>query len=711
MNKKVQAHRPRALGLALAAIFSTPLLADEQPLLDEVSVTATRDARPTREVPQSIAVVGSQQIEDARMFNIKDALQGIPGVLVDTKNGGYDSRLIIRGAGLKAPYGVREIMVLRDGVPLTDPDSMTRFDWVDTEDLERVEVFKGPGSPFAPGIAGGAIQFVSKSVFDNRADRIKVGLGAWGSKLLNFRLSGLVREDQALALTVSRREQENGWRNWNEYDSTQISLKHGLMLPGGGSWESELAYTKADIQLPGSMDAAGFAHFRDTGRQQDTAEAWKHSGRYSTIWFFNSRLEKSIGDWSLRPRVYVNQWKHYHPVTGLINDSAAWVRNVGTDLEGTYHHQLFGRTAELVAGVTVRSLKNPDSRKYQYADLQTLNAGPQAGRILATLSDEKGALAARSDQNNLLTGIFLFETLRPMERLSIDLGARYDRSRVEINETEYSAYNYSTGKYSSYATPLETRTRHTFKLFSPKVGATWKLNEAINLYASLAQADQVPTDSELSSNPDLQAPTVRNAEVGMKLRTEVMSVDLALYKSRVTDEIITVRQDGENVYQNAGRTRKSGLELSGLRRFGPWELGAGYSYADYSYDQFSEVVRVGNSNTNVDRAGRRLPYVPRHQGNVSLRWSSGGWKLGLTGLYWGTYYLDNANSETYTPGWTASLMAGYAWGPRDRHSLTLNLENLSDKRYAMQVSKDSAGKVTYTAASPRSAFLTYRYNF
>ena len=47
-------------------------------MLDEVSVTATREARSTREVPQSIAVVGKDKIEKKRMFNLKEALEGIP---------------------------------------------------------------------------------------------------------------------------------------------------------------------------------------------------------------------------------------------------------------------------------------------------------------------------------------------------------------------------------------------------------------------------------------------------------------------------------------------------------------------------------------------------------------------------------------------------------------------------------------------------------
>ena len=54
-------------------------------MLDEVSVTATREARTTREVPQAIAVVGKDIIEKKRMFNLKEALEGIPGVQADSK--------------------------------------------------------------------------------------------------------------------------------------------------------------------------------------------------------------------------------------------------------------------------------------------------------------------------------------------------------------------------------------------------------------------------------------------------------------------------------------------------------------------------------------------------------------------------------------------------------------------------------------------------
>lgn len=34
-------------------------------------------------------------------------------------------------------------MVLRDGIPMTEPDSFTRLDLIDGQDIERLEVTKG----------------------------------------------------------------------------------------------------------------------------------------------------------------------------------------------------------------------------------------------------------------------------------------------------------------------------------------------------------------------------------------------------------------------------------------------------------------------------------------------------------------------------------------------------------------------------------------
>jgi iron complex outermembrane recepter protein len=687
--------------VAVVAIFAAHgVQAEEEKRLDEVSVTATREARTTAEVPQAITVVGKEAMDQKKMFNVKEALQETPGVLIDSKNGGFDARLIIRGAGLKAAYGIREIMVLRDGVPLSDPDSFTRLDFVDTLDIDRIEVAKGPGNLFAAGSTGGAIQIFSKSVFDDRANNLKVGFGNQGTENYHLRYGGKVTENQALAVTATYRSMDNDWRSWNQFDTTQTSLKHGLILGSGDVLESEISYAEANVQLPGAMDATLFNQFLASGKQTATSEPWKHSGRYSKVWFVNSKLELQRGEFTFKPRVYYNTWYHYHPVTGIINETPSWVWNLGTDIEGQYRHG----AGTLVGGVTVRSERQPDSRKYQYRDVTRIASGPQAGRIAATLSDQKGLLAETDDSTTLLKGVYLQESWRPGERWIIDVGGRYDVATFEDNNNQTWKYDYATGRYVAGAG--ETTLKKTFNLPAPKVAASYKLDDAFHVFAMVAQAGQIPSTSELSSNPSLEAPIARNHEIGLKGRGRDWQFDASVYNAPVRKEIVQQSNGGVTSYLNAGRTDKKGLELAGSVGIGGgWELGGYYGWTDYKFKEFSEPV----SGVNQDRAGKTLPFVPKQQYGASLGWKSGPWRARLSANTWGEYWLDNANTEKYQGWeWVANLSVGYQW---QAHSLTLNADNLLDKHYAFEVKKDTTGKVTYTAAAPRSLMLTYRYDF
>ncbi|MCX7897721.1 MAG: TonB-dependent receptor [Rhodocyclaceae bacterium] len=684
----------------LALTFAVQSARGEEARLDEVSVTATREARATFDVPQAIAVVGKETLKDKKMYNAKEALQEIPGVLIDSKNGGFDARLIIRGAGLKAPYGIREIMILRDGVPLTDPDSFTRLDFVDTQDIERIEVAKGPGNLFAVGSTGGTIQVLSKSVFDETANNLKVGLGNEGTENYHLRYGGMMTQNQALALTATYRKIDNDWRSWNQFDTTQISLKHGLLLAAGDAWESEISYAEANVQLPGVMDKTLFDRFLSTGEQQGTSEAWKHSGRYSKVWFFNTRYEMQRGDLSFKPRLYYNTWYHYHPVTGVINETQDWVWNLGADLEAHWRHA----GGVLVGGVTVRQERTPDSRKYQYRDVTT---GP-GGRIVATRSDAKGTLAEIDDAKTLLTGFYLQESWRPSERWIVDLGLRYDVVDFSDRNNQIWKYDYATGKYVAGA-GLTTLSK-TFRLPAPKLAASYRLTPTLSLFAMAAQAGQIPSQSEISNNPALEAPIAQNYEIGLKGRGADWQFDTSLYYNPVSKEIVQQTNGGVTTYLNAGKTDKKGFEFAGQFRFArQWEAGGYYSLTRYKYAEFSEPVRIGNTTVNINRAGNYLPFIPRHQYGVFLGWQGQGWRARLSANSWGKYWLDNANSEQYEGWkWVTNLSLGYQWSG---HSLTFNAENLFDKRYAVEVKKDTSGKVTYMAAAPRMMALTYRYDF
>lgn len=676
-----------------------PRPGDDQQFGESISVTATRSARRTRDVPQAIAVVGKEQLEDKVVFNVKDVVAGTPGVLIESKNGGYDARLLIRGAGLKANYGVREIMVLRDGVPLTDPDSFTRLDWVDTQDVERIEIAKGPGNLFSPGSAGGAIQILSRSVFDPGADTARAAVGTYGSGNFHLRASGGVAGN-ALALSASYRRQDNGWRLWNEFETLQVSLKHGIELGEGGTLESEAAYTQADTQLPGVMSPALYETFVRTGEQRETSEPWRHSGRYSRTFFLNSKLERRVGGLLLKPRVYYTQWTHLHPVTGLINETEDWTRTLGTDLEAHHAHALLGGEATLVAGVTVKGQWNDDARRYEYRDLQY----GATGRIATTLSDEKGALAETQRQRNVLFGVFAQETLRPHERVVVDLGLRFDRSSFRIHQNELRTYDYALARYADGDGLADID--EAFDLPAPKAGVSVRITDAASVYAAAARAAQTPSENEIVSNPDLDAAATTSYETGVKVRARSATLDLAGYWMNVRDEIVQSLVGAETTFKNAGETRKRGLEASAsLRIARGLELGASWAYADYRYVEFTEVVR----GTTVDHAGKRLPYVPRHQYGVFASWRhASGLRLRAQSNTWARYWMDNANTASY-PGYAflTSFGAAYALG---RHEVVLDVENAFDDHYAMQAQRDATGtRDTFAAGSPRWISVGYRF--
>ena len=690
-------------GTALAEQETAASIAEEPPV-DTISVTATRIERATKDVPSAISVIDSERIEGAKMMNIKDAIQGTPGVLIDTKNGGYDVRLIIRGAGQKANYGVREIMVLRDGVPMTDPDSFSRFDFIDTQDIERIEITKGPGSLYGAGSAGGTVQIISKSVFDTDSNRIKLGIGNYDARNLNLRYGADINDNNAMALTASHRELRNGWRRWNKFDTTQVGLKHGLLLDDGGTLESELSYSQADLRLPGSMSEDQYEQFKDTGKQRETQDAWKHSGRYSEIVFFNSRLEKELGDDLLfKPRIYYNHWSQNHPVTGRINDNKGNGTHVfGTDLEFVHKHQLLGDST-LVAGVTGRVEYTDDARKYEYRDVKTIPFGPQAGRIIETLSDTKGDLMESQDATNSLLGVYLQESLTPGDRWLVDLGFRYDRSRFDIDTDEITDFDFASGRY----VPGVGRYKldRTFNLFAPSVGVSYALSSVVNLFGTIARSDQVPSENEIKETNDLEDSTATNYEIGLKGRSGRWSFDTSLYYTDVDDEIVPILENNHTTFQNAGQTEKKGFEFSGDYEVIKWlRLGGSYAYSDYTYDDFSELV----NGQLVDRSGNRMPYVPRHQYSLFADYRHpNGFSARVQTNSWGSYYMDTANTEKYTGyDFVTNLALSYEKGP---HTISFNVDNLFDKRYATEAKKDTRGKKYFYAASPQTYMLTYRF--
>ncbi len=695
--------------LLITALTPLPGLAEGPggDVLDEVTITATRSERESKTVPSAISSMGEEKLDKLKMNSISDALQDIPGVVTYSKNGLNSAKLIIRGAGLKARYGIREIMVLRDGIPLTEPDSFTRLDTIDGQDIERLEVTRGPGNLYASGSAGGTIHIITKSVFDQDKGRVKIGLNDDHGRDLHLRTGGDISDDQAMSLTFSHRELDNSWRYRNEQSSNHISIKHGLEFGEDNVLETEIGFAKIDMELAGGMDDAMWEEFKRTGEQTDVDSIFKHTGRFSENLFFNTKAEIAMGDYTLEPKFYYSQYHHYHPVTGFINDNSDNPPNmIGSEIAVQNKHQVGGRDANTVFGIAYRVNTTKDAEKYTYADVQTI----PSGRIVSTLSDEKGDLAQISSTKGTLLGLFGSEHLNLSDKVSMDLTARVDDVKLTIDENEIIAYNYSTGNYA--AGSGVTHNTHDLTLGSASIGVSYELTSTINTFISLAKADQIPADSELNSNPELEKSSNTNIEIGLKGRSGKWSFDSSIYDITGKDEVIQIRlADGESQYVNAGQTSKQGLEFAGqYEASDKLTLGANLSFTSYKYDDFQEEVRVGPTVTNVDRSGNYLPLIPRQQANLFVEYQfTEAFSAQIKLRRDGDYYLDNANSEQWTENKTISdLYLRYAF---KQHKFDLTISNLTDERYAVEVSKDTGGDKSYQAGAPRAILLNYSYSF
>lgn len=663
--------------------------------LDEVVVTATRTERTIEEIPAGVSSISPEDIRNTRMFGLSEAIQGTSGVQSETKNGGYDARLIIRGAGLKARYGVREIMVLVDGVPITDPDGLTRLDSVDTDLVERIDIVKGPNSTlYGANAAGGVINIITRSPFEEMTSA-KVGYGSDDTQMYSA-VVGTVSGDTAISIYGSRKSTDS-WREWNKFETTQAGLKIGQLIDGKSSIEAGFHFTTADIQLPGSLTKEQF----ESDITQLTTEPWRHMGRYSDVYSANAKYTVTSGSWEVKPLVYYQHWNHYHPVTGLINDGGADV--FGTDIQGDIKHRIGNMDAIFTTGVAGQAdMRSTD--KYTYQDVQLSGTG----RILYTLSDAAGSLAEQGNDDVMKWGVYAQESLRPSDRWIIDAGIRYDRVSFDITNEVYQEYSYALGRYVPNRVTEDIS--KDFSAVTPRVGVVLKASDIVHLYANVSTGFQTPQSSEIVENPDLRPLTAYNYETGLKARfPEGHSIDLSVFRIDVEDEIVQTALPGNQTdYSNAGRTEKLGVEFTGS--IAPAEgasLGGSYTYSHFKYKDFTEPV----GGTNYDRSGNWLPYVPWHQYTVyGMYRHASGFKVRLDTNTWGRYYIDNANSSMYDGyEFITNGLIGYE---KKNLNVSFDVYNIFDTRYAIEVTKEATSAFErYRPGAPRSYMLRLSYAF
>ena len=173
----------------LFLVVGLPVQAAE---IEEIVVTATKRAESIMDVAGSISALDATAIEDRSITNIEDAQGMIPNLMFRDLHG---VRLIaIRGIGGNIESGVVEPGVAAhvDGVYLARGDMLA----VDSHDLERIEVLRGPqGTLYGKNATGGAINFISKAPTEEFEARISVGAGSFDGRSYSAMVSGGISDN------------------------------------------------------------------------------------------------------------------------------------------------------------------------------------------------------------------------------------------------------------------------------------------------------------------------------------------------------------------------------------------------------------------------------------------------------------------------------------------------------------------------------------
>lgn len=148
----------------LALACSAPALAQSETgavSLDEIVVSATGTPTPAREIASSVTVITAKDIEQQQRRTLPQALATVPGLnIVQTGGPGGLTSVFMRGTNSN------HVKVLIDGIEANDPSTPNRsFDFGSmlTDDIERIEVLRGPQSGlYGANAMGGVISITTK---------------------------------------------------------------------------------------------------------------------------------------------------------------------------------------------------------------------------------------------------------------------------------------------------------------------------------------------------------------------------------------------------------------------------------------------------------------------------------------------------------------------------------------------------------------------
>lgn len=619
-----------------------PLEGFAESRLDQPLFAPFRREGTVRESSRAAYVVTRRQIEVQGARTVQEALRYLPGVLSDGTAGtqlGASSSQFIRGGD--SP----QTLVLLDGRPINDLGFQGSYDLseITTDAIERIEVVPGGGSTlYGANAVGGVINIVTRAVSEQPATTsVRLTAGSFGLNEQSLQTSGT--------------SGPIGWRVG--YDRTQATNNFPFTIDSVGfsgiRQNADVVYNNFNVRLEAALSPRTDLTFNLIANNKDLGAPGgvplpipgsvgqfnslsSDARQFTNNWLTDLLLKAKLGqgeDSRLTARFYADflNYRFDAPVSLGTRDEIAR-EDYGLQLQ---HDWRVSPGQNLIYGF----------------DFRTTHA-------LNTTFNYPSTTTALNYEGDVTQGAFFVrDEIAILDSLRLNLGVRQDLSSV-VN-----------GSFTS-----------------PSAGLRWEVGEDTAIRANYARSFRAPLVSDLyyrlrspffniDGNPNLRPEQGDSYDIGIDQKIgEAALLRLTYFSNTVSDTISFVFSDPfftSGTYTNVGLVRTTGVEATADIEIAPfWYFSANYTTSDPRILQDSDPTVLG----------KQLSFRGADSFNASLAYeSSGGWYAGVFVHSIGSFFVNNANTESLGGYTTADLKLRLPLN--NAFVLNAQLNNLFNQQY------------------------------
>lgn len=609
--------------------------------LNNVTVTGYNDNRPLLQTAGAISILSGSDIRSNNNVDILPALNTVSGVKMEEEAPG-DFKISIRGSALRDPYGLRNIKLYWNDIPLTSPDNSGSHPMsFDPEDIGSIEIIKGPaGSIYGAGIGGVLLFKNDKPKFDQDQLSLSSTAGSFGlyRGAMDYKTSS---DNFSLNANVEDMHYD-GYRQ-NEWSNRQsVNLFGQFYVSPKRTVSVILNHAQGDFGIAGSVDSA-----------------WAYSTPRKAVQY---AIDNKTG---------VNKYTYtlagisqdYHFSNNLVNTTSVYddIQTLNHPYGQSVYYNGFLKQSTGGYGFRTKFTYSPklgsiQSRFTLGDELQYENVQGDTFDITNDIPGtwpETGALQSSQIVISTSNNLFAQAEFDLPAGFLFTVGSSYNS--LNYNVTDLIPQSSTHTNYSGVVSFDPT--------FSPRIALVKKFGDDLSAHASISSGYSPPTTSEArnadgSFNKTLKAENGTNYEIGVRGVTlnNRFNFDVSVYQLNLDNAILPYyNANGSESYRNAGTTMQKGVELTAfyyiindpnaaITLLKPW---VSYTYSDYHFKNYIEESYNYTSGATVsqDYSGNKETGVTPNMFNAGIHLDTrAGLYFNATLNYYSRTPINDANT-------------------------------------------------------------------